>query len=398
MRSVDEHRAVVARLLSPTPTALVPLADALGAALGEDLLSPLDLPPFDNSAMDGYAVRAADLVTAGPEQPVRLPVTADIPAGRSDIPELEPGTAHRIMTGAPLPPGADSVVPVELTDAGTAEVTFTAPATVAAHIRTRGDDVHQGDRVLRHGDSLSPSRLGLAAAVGQAELRVHRRPRVLILSTGSELREPGAELLPGQIYESNSVMLAAAVREAGCEAEVLRFVPDDVDRLHAALAEHLTDKDLLLTSGGISAGAYEVVKDALTGPDVEFAKVAMQPGMPQGCGHYRGVPVVTLPGNPVSALVSFEVFVRPALRACAGHRTTRRPSLLAALTEPVTSRPGRRQFLRGMYSPGTATVTPVGGHGSHLLGKLAAANCLFTVPEETTALHLGEQVELFLLP
>ncbi|MER7083648.1 molybdopterin molybdotransferase MoeA, partial [Saccharopolyspora kobensis] len=326
LTAVADHQAKVAALLQPTPVLVKPLADCLGHALAEDLVAPISLPPFDNSAMDGYAVRSVDLVDASPEQPVELPVQEDIPAGRIDVPPLQPGTAHRIMTGAQMPPGADAVIPVERTDRGTEHVRAFASVQPGAHVRRAGEDVTAGSTVLTAGTTLAAAQLGVAAAIGAAQLPVHRPVRVLVLSTGSELVEPGTALQPGQIYESNGLMLAAAVREAGGEATLLRFVPDDVDAFHRALAPHLASTDLLITSGGVSAGAYEVVKDALTGEGVEFTKVAMQPGMPQGCGRYRGgMAVVTLPGNPVSSMVSFEVFVRPALLAAAGHRTTRRP-------------------------------------------------------------------------
>ncbi|NYI81627.1 molybdopterin molybdotransferase [Saccharopolyspora hordei] len=398
LTAVAEHQATVAALLQPTEVEVTPLADCLGRALAEDLVAPIPLPPFDNSAMDGYAVRSVDLADAGPEQPVELPVVEDVPAGRVDVPPLQPGTAHRIMTGAQVPSGADAVVPVERTDRGTERVRVFTSVQPGAHLRRAGEDVAVGATVLTAGTTLGPSQLGVAAAVGAAELPVHRPVRVLVLSTGSELVAPGTPLQPGQIYESNGLMLAAAVRDAGGEATLLRFVPDDVDAFHEALAPHLDGTDLLITSGGVSAGAYEVVKDALTGNGVEFTKVAMQPGMPQGCGRYRGgTAVVTLPGNPVSSMVSFEVFVRPALRAAAGHRVTRRPVRQATLTEPLTAPPERRQYRRGRYDPGTGTVSLQGAPGSHLLAGMAKANCLLEVPEHVTELDAGSTVDVMLL-
>ncbi|GDY30234.1 molybdopterin molybdenumtransferase [Gandjariella thermophila] len=387
-----EHRATVAGLLGRTPAVRLPLADCLGLALAEDLTAPIPLPSFDNSAMDGYAVRSVDVAGASQDRPVELPVAEDVPAGRTDLVPLQPGTAHRIMTGAPVPPGADAVVPVEHTDAGTERVRFLSAAAPGRNVRKAGEDVTEGATVLAAGTELGPAQLGLAAAVGRAELAVHRRPRVLVLSTGSELVEPGARLQPGQIYESNGIMLAAAVREAGGEAELLRFVPDDVAEFRAALSPRLSTVDLVLTSGGVSAGAYEVVKDALAEHGVRFTKVAVQPGMPQGAGRYLGVPVVTLPGNPVSSHVSFEVFVRPALRAAAGHAQPHRPRLSAELAEAVRSPRGRRQYLRGDHDPATGRVRPVGGPGSHLLGSLAVANCLIEIPEQVTELPQGSTV------
>jgi molybdopterin molybdotransferase len=391
---VEEHQSRVAALIGALPVVEVPVADALGLVLARDLTSTISLPPFDNSAMDGYAVRAADVAGADEEHPVGLPVAEDIPAGRTDVVPLLPGTAHRIMTGAPVPPGADAVVQVERTDAGTERVLVHARVEPGTHLRMTGEDVRAGSVVLTEGTLLGPVQLGLAAAVGAASLPVRRRPRVLVLSTGSELVEPGTPLLPGQIYESNGIMLSAAVRAVGGEPELLRFVPDDVDSFHAALADRISTADLVITSGGVSAGAYEVVKDALSGQGVTFYKVAMQPGGPQGAGRYRGVPVVTLPGNPVSAAISFEIFVRPALLAAAGHRLVERPNPRGALATEVTAPPGRRQYRRGHYEPGTGRVEPVGGPGSHLLASLSAANCLFVVPEEAGTLSAGSEVEI----
>ncbi|WP_246843121.1 gephyrin-like molybdotransferase Glp [Allokutzneria sp. NRRL B-24872] len=396
LRPVAEHRAAVAALIPRTPVELRPLADCLGLVLAEDLTARISLPPFDNSAMDGYAVLADDIASASPESPVVLPVAEDVPAGRTDSPALVPGTAHRVMTGAALPPGADAIVQVELTDGGVERVAVHQAKEPGAHIRRAGEDVRAGTRVLGAGTRLGAAELGLAAAIGAGELAVHRPPRVLVLSTGSELVEPGKPLLHGQIYESNGVMLAAAVEQAGCSAELLRFVPDDVAEFHSALAPHLSTVDLVLTSGGVSAGAYEVVKDAFSGQGVEFVKVAMQPGMPQGAGVYRGVPVITLPGNPVSSLVSFEVFVRPALRAAAGDTAPDRPTRRARLTEPLRSAPGKRQYRRGHHDADAGTVSAVGGPGSHLLSALSASNCLMEIGESDTELAEGTEVTVLL--
>jgi molybdopterin molybdotransferase len=400
-RSVEEHRAVVAGLLAPMPVERVPLDRVLGRVLAEPLVAPVALPPFDNSAMDGYAVRAADVAGATDERPVTLPVTADIPAGRTDVPPLEPGTAHRIMTGAPVPPGADAVVQVEHTDAGADRVrVFRGPA-VGTSVRRAGEDVEAGVVVLPSGTVLSARQIGVAAAVGAAELPVRRRPRVLVLSTGSELVTPGTPLRRGQIYESNGPMLAAAVDDAGGVAELLRFVPDDVADLHRRLDERLAEEavDLVLTSGGISAGAYEVVKEGLADRGVQFVKVAMQPGGPQGAGVLAGsgTGIVALPGNPVSSQVSFEVFVRPALRAALGHPHPDRSRVTATLAAPLTSTPGRRQFRRGILDAVAGTVREAGGPPSHLLAALARADCLFVVPEEVTELAEGAPVEVWLL-
>lgn len=394
-RSVDAHRAAVAALLPVTPVVQLPLADCLGLAVAEPVSAPLPLPPFDNSAMDGYAVRAVDVSAATADDPVELPVSEDLPAGRTDSPPLSPETAHRIMTGAPMPPGADAVVPVEHTDGGRYRVRIATPGAPGANIRRAGDDVTTGDVVLPAGAVLGPAQLGVAAALGCPRLPVRRRLRVLVLSTGSELVEPGRPLAHGQIYESNATLLAAAVREAGGRAEQLHFVPDDVDQLDATLADRLEGVDLLVTSGGVSAGAYEVVKDAMAGNGVEFVKVAMQPGAPQGAGRYRGVAVAALPGNPVSSSVSFEVFVRPAMRAAMG-LTALRPRASARVVSALDSPPGRRQYRRGALDAAAGTVSPVGGPGSHLLGALARSDCLIEIDEDTTRLAAGDTVPVLL--
>jgi molybdopterin molybdotransferase len=392
VRTVEEHQAVVSGLLRPLPDEEVPLAAAHGRVLAADVVARVALPGFDNSAMDGYAARWADIAGA----PVRLPVADDIPAGRTDVRPLAAGTVQRIMTGAPLPPGADVVVPVELTDAGTETVEIREALPAGSHLRAAGEDIAAGTVALSAGSPLGAAQLGLAAAVGCAAVRVRRRPRVLVLSTGSELVAPGEDLLPGQIYESNSALLAAAVAEAGGEARRLHFVPDDVGQFLATVRAELGSADLLLTSGGVSAGAYEVVKDALGGlGTVEFVKVAMQPGGPQGAGTVDGVPVVTLPGNPVSSFVSFEVFVRPALRRALGHATPDRLRITATLGAPLQSPPGRRQFLRGFLDGGR--VSQVGGPGSHLVAHLARANCLVVVPEDVTELPGGAEVDVVLI-
>jgi len=395
MRTVEEHQSVVAGLIKARAPQGLPLNDILGLVLAADVVAPLSLPGFDNSAMDGYAVIADDVAAATEDTPVRLPVAEDIPAGRTDPLTLNPGTAHRIMTGAPLPSGATAVVPVEATDGATDTVTIRAAARAGQHIRRAGEDVTAGTVVLRAGQVISPATLGLAAALGLATLPVLPPQRVMVMSTGTELVAPGAELKPGQIYESNAVMLAAAVREAGAQATIAPMSADDVDAFRAALAAHATDADLIITTGGVSAGAYEVVKDALS-DQVEFVKVAMQPGMPQGAGTLGGpdgVPIITLPGNPVSALVSFEVFVRSPLRAAMGHAEPGRPRRTAQLTEDLTSPRGKRQFRRGVLTGDS--VSSYGPPASHHLRWLASANCLLEIAEDVTELAAGTPVPVW---
>lgn len=398
MRSVDEHQRAVADMIRARPAEAVGLARAQGLVLSEDVVARLALPVFDNSAMDGYAVRAEDTAAATAEHPVVLPVAEDIPAGRTDELTLRPGTAHRIMTGAPLPTGATAVVPVEDTDGGVDSVAIAKARPPGAHIRRAGEDVAPGTTVLRGGQVVTPAVLGLVAALGMAELPVVPRQRVLVLSTGSELVPPGAALRPGQIYESNSVMLAGAVRDAGAEVTAVATAEDDVAQFSALLDRYAADADLIITSGGVSAGAYEVVKDAF-GRDgdqgVEFVKVAMQPGMPQGIGRVAGTTIVTLPGNPVSALVSFEVFIRPALRRAMALPDPERPHRAAVLTESLTSPGGKRQFRRAILDRENARVTAYGPPASHHLRWLASANGLLDIPEDVVEVAAGTELQVW---
>jgi molybdopterin molybdotransferase len=398
MRTVEEHQRVVAGLITARPALATDLLEAQGRVLSDDVAATVSLPVFDNSAMDGYAVRAAEVAAAGPDHPVTLPVAADIPAGRTDVPTLQPGTAHRIMTGAPMPPGATAVVPVEATDGGVDVVRIDTAAVDGKYVRRAGEDVMARATALRAGALVTPAVIGLAAALGLRELPVMPPQRVLLVSTGSELVAPGEPLRPGQIYESNSVMLAAAVREAGAEVVAVETVSDDVAQFGSVLDRYGASTDLIITSGGISAGAYEVVKDLFGRAGdrgVEFAKVAMQPGMPQGAGQVAGTPILTLPGNPVSALVCFEVFIRTPLRAAMGLPDTQRPRLTAVLGAGLTSPAGKRQFRRGLYDPATGAVTNHGPAASHHLRSLASANCLIDVPADVTEIAAGAAVQVW---
>jgi molybdopterin molybdotransferase len=330
------------------------------------------------------------------------------------------------MTGAPLPPGAETVVPVEWTDGGlgagpvrgmrarslspagaTGQVRVYRPAPARAHVRARGSDVRAGDLALKAGTVLGPPQLGLLAAIGRGTVRVRPRPRVVVLSTGSELIQPDEHLAAGQIYDSNSFALTAAARDAGAIAYRVGAVADDADMLRTTIEDQLVRADLMVTTGGVSVGAYDVVKEALShagdadepGGGVEFRKLAMQPGRPQGFGTLGTghIPLLALPGNPVSSYVSFELFVRPAIRTLMGLADVHRPTVRATLTadKALTSPRGRRQFLRAKYADGE--VTPVGGTGSHLIAALAQADALIVVPEDDASVEPGTEVEVVLL-
>lgn len=402
MSSVDEHVERILDALLPLPPYDQPLLEALGLPVCEDIAAPMDLPGFDNSAMDGYAVYYDDVATASEDHPVHLPVVGEMAAGQTRLFALSPGTTVRIMTGAPVPQGADAVVPVEWTDGGVANVRITQAPSRGQHVRYQGEDVRTGDILIEDGTVLGPRQLGLLASVGRSQVQARPRPRVVILSTGSELREPGTGLGHDSVYDANSYMLSAAARAAGAIAYRVGIVSDDPQEFRDALSDQLVRADLVITSGGVSKGQYDVVKEVLSElGTVSFGEVAMQPGKPQGFGFVGedATPIITLPGNPVSSYVSFEVFVLPAIRRMMGKQPYRRPMVRALASKGFSSGPGRRQFVRALFEIDGmgARVTPVGGHGSHLMGDLSDANALIVVPEDVTTVNAGEQVQVLVL-
>jgi len=403
MQSVDSYLSDVLAAIRPLPPRELGLDEADGAALTEDVTAGWPLPPFDNSGMDGYAVVAADTAAATPERPVTLPVRGEVAAGDTGRYEVTPGTCIKIMTGALLPLGADAVVPVEWTDDGPAggTVSIGQPAVPGHAVRRAGGDAAAGDVLLTAGTRLGPVQLGLLAAAGHGTVTARPRPRITVISTGNELAEPGQPVMPGRIWESNSRMLAAVARQAGYPARRHPVVPDRKAAVLAALEGALPDADLLVTTGGVSMGGeHDVVKAALHDlGTVSFRKVAMQPGMPQGFGVVGGgTPIFTLPGNPVSAYVSFQLFVRPAASVLQALRPERLASGRAVLTGPVRSPRDRRSFLRGILDPAAGTVAPVTGQASHQLASLARANALIVVPEAVTEMPEGSDVEVLVLP
>ncbi len=399
--SVDAYLAAALAVITPLPPRDVPLADADGAVLAADVTAQWPLPAFDNSAMDGYAVRAAEVAAATDAAPVLLPVDGEVAAGDTRRRELATGSCIKIMTGALLPGGADAVVPVEQTDGGSRQVAIRRAAAAGDAVRRAGDDARPGDLLLTAGTRVGPVQLGLLAASGHASVLARPRPRVTVISTGNELAEPGQPLLPGQIWESNSWMLAAAARQAGCDARRHPILADDTASLLAALGQAAASADLLITSGGVSMGGeHDVVKAALSqGGAVTFRKVAMQPGAPQGFGLIGGsTPIFTLPGNPVSAFVSFWILVAPALRLLQDLDAKRAVPRNAVLTAALRSPPDKRSFARGVLDAAAGTVTPVSGQASHQLASLARANALIVVPEQQTALAAGSTVSVLELP
>jgi molybdopterin molybdotransferase len=395
--SVEEHRERILAAIHPLPAFDQPLMEAFGLSAAEDVHAAVALPGFDNSAMDGYAVAHADVSSASEESPVHLPVVGEIGAGQASLLAVSPGTAVKIMTGAPVPAGADSVVPYEWTDRGVANVVISRAPEPGQHVRPKGQDVSEGDLLVHAGTVLGARQIGLLAAVGRASVRSRPRPRVVVLSTGSELREPGSALGRDSIYDGNSFLLAAAARQAGAIAYRVGIIPDQPRAFLGALNDQLVRADLVITSGGVSMGDYDVVKEALSPlGTVWFGGVAMQPGKPQGFGTVGedAVPIVTLPGNPVSSYISFEQFVLPAIRRMMGRTPYTRPEADAMLTHGLRSPDGRRQFARGVLSvvDGRLAVTPVGQQGSHMIGDLAESDSLIVVPEDVTWVEAGETV------
>ena len=399
LSSVDEHVDRIVDSLLPLHPYDQPLLEALGLPVCEDISAPMDLPAFDNSAMDGYAVYYDDVATASTDHPVHLPVVGEMAAGQTRLFALSPGTAVRIMTGAPVPQGADAVVPIEWTDGGVAAVRIIKAPKFDEHVRHKGEDVQTGDVLLEDGSILGPRQLGLLASVGRSQVRARPRPRIVIMSTGAELREPGTSLGHDSVYDANSYMLAAAARATGAIAYRVGIVSDDPSAFRDALSDQLVRADLVVTSGGVSKGAYDVVKEVLSElGTVSFGEVAMQPGKPQGFGFVGedATPIITLPGNPVSSYVSFEVFVVPAIRRMMGRLPYRRPMVRAVCSQAFSSSPGRQQYVRAQFAIDGrgAHVAPVGGHGSHLVGDLSEANSLIVVPADVTSVDVGSQVQV----
>lgn len=401
VRSVDEHRRAVADALRGLGRRVedVPLQDALGRVLAADLVAPIALQPFDNSQMDGFAIRAEDSRRApGPDGDVAFVVVPPVPAGHVPGP-LGPGEAAPVMTGAPLPPGADAVVPVEEArpsgfPAPGALLRLPADQPAGRFVRRAGEDIGQGEPALRSGQRLTPARIGLAAALGLGELSVRARPRAVVYTTGDEVVAPGAERGPAQIYDANAAILRAQLAEAGVEVVAAHLVPDDPAAFSARLAEDVAGRpDFFVSSGGVSEGAYEVVRQVLA-PHGEFVHVAMQPGGPQGLARVDGVPFVGLPGNPVSTLVSFEMFVRPALTGAVGAPAPR-VRRTAPLGDALRPLPGRTQVRRAVWDG--ASLRTAGGPGSHLLAAAARANALVLLPPGDAELPAGTPVEVLLL-
>ncbi|MDQ6848478.1 MAG: molybdopterin molybdotransferase MoeA [Actinomycetota bacterium] len=397
LRTVDEHLSIVLDGIGSIDPIELTLLDAQGLLLAENIATDVPLPGFDNSAMDGYAVRAVDTRDARLDDPANLAVIGDIAAGARTRGGMGPGLAMRIMTGAPMPAGADAVIPLEDTDRGVARVAIHRPVRGGECVRRAGEDLPAGASALAAGAALGPQQIGLLAAIGRDRVTVRPRPRVIVISTGSELVDLGHKAGFGEVFDANSYLVAAAAKDAGADAWRFGIVPDDHAQLLDVLESQLLRADLLITTGGVSMGAFDVVKQALSEVGtVEFTQIAMQPGKPQGFGHLGDkVPIFCLPGNPVSALVSFEVFVRPAIRKLLGKGNVQRAAVQAVALEQIESPSGVKQYRRGVLhreATGGYSVSLVGGAGSHLIAALASSNCLVVIDEEVTEVVSGSRV------
>ncbi|MSQ06360.1 MAG: molybdopterin molybdenumtransferase MoeA [Dehalococcoidia bacterium] len=411
--TVEDAFARIMACFRPLDTESKPLTECLGQVLAEDVHSPLDLPSLANSGMDGYAVQEADIRGATAERPRDLNVIGVVAAGYVSSQTVAPGVAIRIMTGAPIPAGADTVVPFEETDEVQRRaqglpldrIGIRAGLRRGSNLRPAGEDVRRGQLVLEAGTVIRPAEVGVLASLGLSTARVIRRPVVSILSTGDELAPAGAPLNPGKIYDANSASVAAAVAAAGGQPRLLGIAQDNLEDLNRRL-DHSAGSDLIITSAGVSKGDYDIVKEVLSRRgDVNFWSVRMRPAKPLAFGMLRGpnggpgTPLLGLPGNPVSALVAFEMFARPAILTMLGRRRLARPTVSGVLAGPIHNADGRRVYARVVVDrrQGTYFATPTGPQGSNILTSMSLANGLAVCPAEITAMKAGETVQIVML-
>ena len=405
MLILEDAQDRVLSVFEPVSAESVPLMEARGRALAEDVCADVAIPPHDNSSMDGYAVQADDTLGAGPDSPVQLRVIGDLPAGYVPEHDVAPGTAVRIMTGAPLPPGADAVVKVEDTAAAAEDdqerVRIFTAVEPGNYVRPAGEDVRRGSLVLERGIRLRPQDLGMLAALGRQQVAVARRPRVAILATGDELVAIDEPLAPGKIRNTNSYSNAAQVEQHGGEPILLGIARDTVEELTTKIEEGLRrNVDLFLTSGGVSVGDFDLVKHVLAAEgEMHFWRVRMKPGKPLAFGQIEGVPVLGLPGNPVSVMVSFEMFVRPALLKMQGVHRWQRPTVEATLMDEIEHKDERRHFVRVrlVWEDGAYHAYLTGAQGSGILSSMLKANALAVIPEDWDHAAAGTHVSVMML-
>jgi molybdopterin molybdotransferase len=397
---VEDARDRVLEAIHPLSPLELPLQEAHGCVLARDVVAERDIPDFASSAMDGFAVRSSDVAGATPSEPVELRVVGRAAIGSRPESTVGGGEAVRIATGAPIPAGADTIVPIENAEPlGETSVRIRAGSSGGRHVRPSGEDARTGQPLVRAGRRLGAPEMGLLATAGASHPLVHPRPRVVVLSTGDELVPPTQSPRFGQVRDSNAYLLFGALREVGASPVMAGIVPDDVDAFKEAVLNHLVQADAFVSSGGVSVGERDVVKAAFfRRGDVDFYRVAMQPGMPQGFGHVEGKPYFGLPGNPVSVFVSFEVFIRPALLKMMGRKNLFRPEVRARLTEEVIGPRGKTQFARVLVRPteGGYEATPTGGRGSNLIATVSRANGLAIVPPGTERAAPGDEVDVWL--
>ena len=410
--SVKEAQAQIVSAFQAVPQELAAVIEAGGRVLGEPVFAPGDLPAFDSSSMDGFAVRAEDAAGCTPEQPMTLEVIGDIPAGTFPDFTLQAGQAARIMTGAPLPRGADAVIPIEDTDAmndpqiGGQNVAAPGwagifrPAQPGQNVRPRGQDIRRGEQLLSPGRMLRPQDIGLLVSVGRTSVAVYRRPRIALFSSGDELAQPGQPLKPGQIYDSNQYVLAGVLENAGAQVFRLGVVRDDPDQIYETLRRSLEYRvDLIVTSAGVSVGAFDYIRQVITAHgDLSFWRVNMRPGKPLAFGSFMGIPLIGLPGNPVSSYVGCQVFVLPALYRLAGREQSAPARRRAVLTHPIDS-DGRESYLRAVVTEeqGRLAAALTGHQGSGNLLSLVQANALLIVPSGVKSLPSGSEVDIWLI-
>jgi molybdopterin molybdotransferase len=387
----EGQERILGHIGGPVPPEVVPVTRALARVLAVDVQAPFDVPPADNSAVDGYAVGSGDIPGPATRE---LEVVGDLAAGAVFDGALRAGQALRIMTGAPMPAGADTVYPQEVVEHAGGRVRI-GPIAKGVNVRLRGEDVEAGGIVIEHGTVLRPQEIGLVTSLGIWQVSVHRRPRVALLSTGDEVAEPGTPRRPGQIYDSNRFTLRGSIEQAGGEVLDLGIVPDARDELTARLREAAAMADAVVTSGGVSVGAHDLVKDVLAElGTIDFWQVAMQPGRPLAFGRLAGTTFFGLPGNPVASLLAFMLFVRPALWKLAGRRRLFPPAWQAQAMEPLRKRTGRREFKRGIlaYRDARWEVRTTGPQGSGILSSMVAGNCLIVLEEDRGDVAAGEIV------